>query len=532
MDTAQAAAIDPKSDFLLAVEPVAETIRVDFGGQTIAQSDRALRLRESRMVPVYYLPVEDVRMEYLTKSDLTTLCPFKGTASYWSIQVNGKKSDDAAWAYENPDPNVADLKGYISFYWNRMDQWYADGEKILIPQRDTASAGGNPLMDWLLSEAWSATSTTDLVQRFNKCLVNKGIPMARFRLVIRALHPQLFARSFTWNRGEEEVTELGADFGLVESEQYKNSPFAAVIKGKGGIRRRLDIANPQLDYPVLEELLDEGMTDYVAMPLIFSDGQINVFSMVSDRPGGFSTDDLGYIHEIIPILSRLIEMHYVRRTAVTLLDTYLGEQTGKRVLDGHIKRGDGDNLYAVIWFCDLRSSTALSESMDREDFLVMLNQFLEAMAGAVLDAGGEVLRFIGDAALSIFPITGDVGLETPMATKKAMLAAKDAVERMAAINQARTEAGQNEIGFGIGLHLGNVTYGNIGSPERLEFTVIGAAANEAARLENMTKVLGEKVVMSEKFDQCFPGKLKSLGVHKLRDVGEAGEIFTLPTETD
>ena len=162
----------------------------------------------------------------------------------------------------------------------------------------------------------------------------------------------------------------------------------------------------------------------------------------------------------------------------------------------------------------------------------MLNQFLEAMAGAVLDAGGEVLRFIGDAALSIFPITGDVGLETPMATKKAMLAAKDAVERMAAINQARTEAGQNEIGFGIGLHLGNVTYGNIGSPERLEFTVIGQAANEAARLENMTKVLGEKVVMSEKFDQCFPGKLKSLGVHKLRDVGEAGEIFTLPTETD
>lgn len=521
-----------QTDYLLSVEPVGQTIRVDFGGKTIAQSDRAKLLRESRRVPVYYIPLEDVHMEYLKKSDLTTLCPFKGTATYWSIDVAGRTSEDAAWAYEDPDPDVAEIKGYVSFYWNRMDDWYADGEKIFVPNRDSSPASENPLMEWLLSEAWDSSSTVDLVHRFNKCLVDNGVPMARFRLVIRTLHPQLFARTFTWRQGDEAVTEFNADFEVAESEDFKDSPIAAIIEGAGGLRRRLDIENPQLDYPILEELLEQGMTDYVAMPMPFSDGQVNVFSMVSDRPGGFSTEDLGHIYEIMPILSRLFEMHYVRRTAVTLLDTYLGEQTGKRVLDGHIKRGDGDNIYAVIWFCDLRNSTPLSESMTREDFLTMLNQFLEAMAGAVLDGGGEVLRYIGDAALAIFPITGDIGLETPVATRKAMLAAKDALERMAEVNKGRKGNGENEIGFGIGLHLGDVTYGNIGSPTRLEFTVIGQAANEAARLEGLTKELGETVLLSEKFDQCFPGKLKPLGSHKMRGVGEAQKIFTLPSVTE
>jgi adenylate cyclase len=181
----------------------------------------------------------------------------------------------------------------------------------------------------------------------------------------------------------------------------------------------------------------------------------------------------------MPALSRLIEMHYVRRTAVTLLDTYLGKQTGQKVLNGQVRRGDGDNIYSVIWFCDLRNSTALSETMAREDFLVMLNQFLEAMADAVLDA-------------------------------------------------ERVKNGENEIGFGIGLHLGEVTYGNIGSLNRLEFTVIGAAANEAARLESLTKEVAVPIIISENFNSCSPSKLKSLGRKALRNVEGNQEIFTLP----
>ena len=177
-----------------------------------------------------------------------------------------------------------------------------------------------------------------------------------------------------------------------------------ILAGAGGVRRRLDIPNPQLDYPIVRDLYAEGGTDYIAMPMIFSDGQINTISLASNQPGGFGSRLLGHIHEAMPLLSRLFEVHAVRSNAVNLLETYLGRQSGSKVLNGLIKRGDGEDIYAVIWFCDLRDSTPLAESMSREEFLLLLNEYFECMAGAVLDHGGEVLRFIGDAVLAIFPI--------------------------------------------------------------------------------------------------------------------------------
>ncbi len=520
--------VENSTDYVLSVEPVAETIRVDFGGETVAESSRALRLNEARHAPVYYIPFKDIDPRFIQKSEKTTMCPFKGLASYWNLKTDKAALENIAWGYETPDDTVADIEGHVSFYWDQMDAWYADGKKLEAPDRDATPIGSNPLTQWLLAEAWNASSTAELIAMFNKCLVEKGIPITRFRIIIKTLHPQLYARGFTWNKGDEEVTEFNADYEIINSPAYVDSPFHTIIEGSAGIRRLLEGDNPVLDYPILKELTEEGQTDYVAMPLVFSDGQRNVFSMITDQPGGFSTDDLGHIYEIMPALSRLIEMHYIRRTAVTLLDTYLGKQTGKKVLEGQIKRGDGDTLYSVIWFCDLRNSTPLSESMPRDDYMRMLNQFLEAMADSVLEAGGEVLRYIGDAALAIFPISGDIGLATPVATKKALDAAKDALARMAVLNLERKNKGENEIGFGIGLHLGEVTYGNIGSPSRLEFTVIGPAANEAARLEALTKEVGVPLVISAKFNECTPGKLKSLGKKTLRGVTEEQEIFTLP----
>jgi len=516
------------AEFILNTEPVSQIIRVEFGGEVVAESAKALLLRESSRVPVYYFPRADVNLDLFERTELTTLCPFKGIAHYWNLQAGERSAENAAWSYKSPDESVPEIEGYISFYWDRMDAWFADGEPIHTPDRERAVSGINPLMDWTMNEAWEASSNSDLVQKFSRCLVNNGIPVHRFRLIIRTLHPLLYARVFSWTHGQDTVTEFEADLAVIESDEFLNSPFAAIIDGASGVRRRLDVDNPQLDYPVLKDLKEQGITDYVAMPVAFSDGQVNVFSITTDRPGGFSTEDLGYIYEIMPLFSRLVEMHYVRRTAETILDTYLGKQTGRRVLDGKIKRGDGDNVYAVIWFCDLRNSTPLSESMERSDFLAMLNQFLEAMAGAVLDNGGEVLRYIGDAALAIFPITGDVGLATPEATRKAAKAARDAIKRMGEVNAARRNAGDEEIGFGIGLHLGDVTYGNIGAPTRLEFTVIGAAANEAARIESLTKTLGEPVLMSAKFNECYPSKLRSVGKHDLRGVPGTHEVFTFP----
>ncbi|MCG8510583.1 MAG: adenylate/guanylate cyclase domain-containing protein, partial [Rhodospirillales bacterium] len=209
-----------------------------------------------------------------------------------------------------------------------------------------------------------------------------------------------------------------------------------------------------------------------------------------------------------------------------------GKHSGERVYNGSIKRGDGDDIHAIIWFCDLRGSTPLADSMSRADFLELLNDFFECMAGAVLEHGGEVLRFIGDAVLAIFPISSqtdrpDLCPEHKAACKSALAAARDAMARIGELNALRSEEGRDPIGFGIGLHLGEVMYGNIGVPERLEFSVIGAAANEAARIEGMCKTLGQPLVISSELAKVLTENWVSLGHHSLRGVSEKQEVFTL-----
>ena len=185
------------------------------------------------------------------------------------------------------------------------------------------------------------------------------------------------------------------------------------------------------DFPVLAELWAEGMTDYVAMPMIFSDGQINALNMATDHPSGFTTANLGFIHEVLPVLSRFFEVHSQRRNSVALMRTFLGRRTGECVLDGQVKRVDGEDIYEVIWFCDLRDSTPISDSMSREDFLRYLNQFFDCMAVAVSDHGGEVLRFVGDAVVAIFSIEGG---EVEQAATAVINAVRQASERIEILN--------------------------------------------------------------------------------------------------
>jgi adenylate cyclase len=518
-----------RGDYVLRIEPADKRIRVEFNGETVADSARALYLHETRHVPSYYFPREDVRMDLLESTRHVTTCPFKGNASYWTVRAGEREAADAAWSYETPHDEVTDLKDYVAFYWNRMDAWYADGERIHTPDREATPNGSNPLLEWLTGEAWSSVNTIDLVEKFVACVIENGIPVSRFRLFIRTLHPQMFARAFLWTRESNAVEAYDAPYRVMESAEFRNNPVAAIFEGAGGVRRRLEGEGLMLDYPILADQKKQGSTDYVAMPMTFSDGQINAVTMSTDRPGGFSTQDLGHIYEILPLLSRLFEVHYLRRTAVTLLDTYLGRQSGKRVLEGRIKRGDGENVNAIIWFCDLRQSTTLADSMPQADFLALLNDFFEAMASSVLEHGGEVLRFIGDAALAIFPLEAQRGGEGElMACDRAIAATRDAQAKMAAINRARAEKDKPPLEFGIALHLGDVMYGNIGSEERLEFTVIGAAANEAARIEGLTKSLGRNVLVSDSFRACYPGELVPLGRHPLRGVADEREVFTLP----
>jgi adenylate cyclase len=411
--------------------------------------------------------------------------------------------------------------------------------RIRVPAQRPLS--DNVLIDWLLTEGLNIQRPSDLVARLGHRMVEIGMPLCRLRVTLRTLHPQYLGTSYTWTRGSEEVEEFLPTYEILLTDQYLKSPYAGIFEGAGGIRRRLDVPGIILDFPILEDLRDAGATDYIALPLLFSDGKINALTLAADRPGGFTTAEIESINRMVPLLAQLMECHALRRTATTILETYLGRLSGARVLKGLIKRGDGENIHALIWFSDLRGSTRLADRIPRQAFLHLLNDYFECMAGAVLDHGGEVLRFIGDAALAIFPIgavDADPQAARPAdhthvrahqeASEAAIEAARDAVRRVAAINAERQSRGDRTIGFGIGLHLGEVLYGNIGTPRRLEFSVVGAAANEAARIESMTKVLDKSVLISEAVAQVARQPLVDLGSHALRGVSDPQRLFTLP----
>ena len=395
----------------------------------------------------------------------------------------------------------------------------------------------NPVVEWLLKEGWTATDSKTLIEGLAVRLVAQGVPLSRLLVFIHSLLPQAVGVRYTWNRDSGCAESWSAPYSVMETGTFRDSPVFAIIEGaKAVIRRRLDIPDPSLDYPILKDLLAAGATDYVAMPLVFSDGETHVITFVADRPGGFIDAELDGMKELVVVLARLLEVHTVRRITRNLLDTYLGKHTGERVLQRLVRRGDGEDIHAVIWFCDLRDSTAMADSMPRSAFLGILNDFFDCVAGAVLDHGGEVLRYIGDAALAIFPTgTSSYGVrreccDTVTACHAALEAAQDAQARMKVLNQKRAQSGEPPLRYGLALHIGDVTYGNIGVPERLEFTVVGAAANEAARMEGLCKTLNQPLLISSEFRRCFPGEMISLGFHTLRGVGAPEEIFTLPAD--
>ena len=516
------------ADYEIRFEPSPRRVRVEFNGAWVADSERALILHETRRPPSYYFPRADVRMELLERTAQVTHCPFRGNATYWTLRSGGAVAENAAWSYDEPYAEGKPIKGYVSFYPERVSAIYDGDDEIpqlaSFSQREASSAHANTIAGWLLAEAWKAQKPDALMDGFCRCLKACGVPLARMTVIIPTLHPQVFATVFVW-REESGVRIIYEPYDILHQPKFKDSPFAPILRGAGGVRRRLEEPGCKLDYPVVRDLHAEGATDYVAMPFRFADGQLNVMSMTSFAKGGFSTADLGQIYEVLPLLGRLFEVHAQRRTAVALLETFLGRRTGARVLDGLVRQGDGEHIEAVVWFSDLRDSTALSQAMEREDYLRYLDRYFHCMAGAILKKGGEVLRFIGDAALAIFPIGVD-GADAAEACQHAVAAARLAGERVAADNAAHS--GRAPIRYGIGLHLGAVTYGNIGVPERLEFTVIGSAANAAARVESMTKTLGKPVVISSAFAATYPGKLEPLGKFRLKDVEGEQELFTLP----
>ena len=380
-----------------------------------------------------------------------------------------------------------------------------------------------PVLDWLIGDARRLPDGPALLKELCIRLLEHGLPLARVSFHFRTLHPQLFGIGFYWHRGVDELRVFRAEHGIQQTALFQNSPMRVLFEGAGAVRQRLDLPSSDFAFPLFDELREQGLTDYVALPITFSDGRIHGTTWSSDRPGGFASEHLAQIEDLLPVVSLLLEIHLNRRITINLLDAYVGHRAGQRILEGQITRGSGETVEAAIWYCDLRGFTSLSERIGRDRVIACLNEYFDCMGGAVERHDGEILKFIGDAMLAIFP------LAERQACRRALAAAREARTAMAALNRGRRERGEEVLGFGIALHTGEVMYGNIGSASRLDFTVIGPAVNLAVRIEGLCRTLERDLLLSEAFASSCPlPRLCSLGRHRLAGVGRTVEVFTLP----
>jgi adenylate cyclase len=380
-----------------------------------------------------------------------------------------------------------------------------------------------PVVDWLMHKGRHLPTREAVVGEICERVRAAGMPIDRVAFFFWTLHPQYYGVALFWDG--EKVTLNRGEHGFQNTDTYRDSPAARIAAGERVIRRRLEDGGCTLDFPVLRELRQQGMTDYVMAEVVFSDGLRNSVSLTTRRAGGFGEHDIAEIQRLLHPFALVMENFNSRDLARTLLETYLGRISGSRVLDGQIKRGDGEELDAVIWFSDLRDSTPLSRALGERRFLELLNDYFESTAGAVLEHGGEVLRFIGDASLAVFPTAGGTARS---ACQRAVAAARAVRARAAAANSRRQAAGQPPFACGVGLHLGRVLYGNIGTPSRLEFSVIGAAANEAARIESLCKDTGNDVVLSESVAASLGEPCPALGRFDLRGLAQPVQVYALP----
>ncbi len=393
-----------------------------------------------------------------------------------------------------------------------------------VPSAMNMSAG---IVDWLLgSEARQLPSGPIVLKELCLRLNAAGLPLARASFHVRTLHPQLYGIGFYWYRGRDDIEVFQARHGARDTDLYKQSPIRLIFEREADeVRQNLELPDEVFASPRYAEIKAEGMTDYLILPLTFSDGETNATTWSTDKPGGFTDEQVALIKTVLPVFSLLIEIHLNRRIAINLLDAYVGRQAGERILDGQITRGSGESVQAAIWFSDLRGFTTMSETKGRDQLLSLLNQYLDRIAEPVTEHGGEILKFIGDAVLAIFPQTDDVDDD---ACERALKAAVQAQKAMADLNVERASFGQDQIACGIALHVGEVMYGNIGSSNRLDFTVIGPAVNLTSRIEGMCRKLGPNILVSDSFAKSTGNamSLRSLGHHQLAGIRRDVELFT------
>ena len=374
---------------------------------------------------------------------------------------------------------------------------------------------------WYVHEAPRLRSARELVRQTCERFVAHAVPLKRFTALLLMLHPDYFGVSQRWSRGSDEVKTSRGSYEIWNRPVLQDSPYGEIYRGAAALRRRLSGPHAQIDYDVLKEYLADGCTDYVIMHLPFGDEGRHAAAFATDRSGGFTAAELRLMDAMLPHMARQSELLTLRYLTTTLLDTYVGRKAGERVLTGQIRRGSGETIRAVIWFSDLRGFTPLSDRLPRDTLIALLNGYFDCVGRAIDAAGGEILKFIGDAVLAIFPL----GARRDLAeTARAALAA--AQQARAGLAALRAMPGGSGLDFGVALHVGDVMYGNIGTAQRLDFTVIGPAVNMTARLQSLAAALAEPILVSAEIASSVGGTgLESVGHHTLKGLPQAVEAF-------
>ena len=391
---------------------------------------------------------------------------------------------------------------------------------------------------WAVREGLHGAAAYDLFDGYCQRLVIEGAPLWRAHLAMETLHPQWHGYGYTWRRDLNAIEPEQYVHGSAEGEDFRTSPLNALIsRARNGednpsMRRRLETGPEERDFPALEEFFAAGATDYFAHLFEFAGGDRSqgtgiVYSFSTDRKGGFSADDTTLMEATLPALSLAMKAHAGYVIASGLLGAYLGEDAGRRVHAGAIMRGSVTSLRAVIWYADIRGFTPISDAAPGPVIVDLLNDVFEILTASLRPRGGQVLKFIGDGMLATFSFEESNRAAT---CRRALDAAIEAMANIDALNRARATAGVPAASVDLALHLGEVLYGNVGATDRLDFTVIGPAINEVARIEALCEPLGRTILVSAEFVAAImdgENRLESLGRHVLRGVREPKEIFAL-----
>ena len=401
------------------------------------------------------------------------------------------------------------------------DRGPADDEAL----RQGARRRVAPVVSWLLEERLGIGRTAPLFSCFCVRLKEVGIPVDRATIHMPQLHPQLSARSLLWTAETGDTAETGHRHADRASDFYLRSPVRRIFEGGAMIRRRVD-PDAASEFPILDDLAAEGHRDYVALPLPFSADSMNAISFATKSENGFDALDVATLEAVLPAFGAIMELNHMRRTASTLLDTYVGRDSGARILSGAVRRGDGEAIHAVVWYCDLRDFTRMSETLSMDQVIALLNDYFERVARPVTARGGEVLKFMGDGMLAIFPC-GAGQTASCQAADAAIDAAEEAQAAIAELNEARLDRGEEAIRVGIAISVGEVMYGNVGAADRLDFTVIGPAVNLAARLEPLSDRTDQRIVVSGELARASSRRrFRSLGNFQLKGLSKEQPAFT------